>query len=239
MNHPHDSLLHDFVDDELSPDDRARITIHLGECPTCRGVVDGLRELREEARRVFGASSPEHAVVPPDQWARIRERLPAPRRAGGTEAGRSAHHRSSWFAPLPIVMLRRAAMIIMVVGASSVTTWWVVRSGPEPGADSPSVATTPVAATTTGQQSATLIVAAYQPVISDLERLLDEGRGRLQPETIQILEENLRIIDAAITDSEEALLSDPRHPAVLRSLDGALQAKLDLLREAVGLTRGA
>jgi hypothetical protein len=76
-------------------------------------------------------------------------------------------------------------------------------------------------------------------VITDLQRLLDEGRGRFRPETIEVLEENLRIIDAAIADVERAVMSDPGHPGVLRSLDGVLQAKLDLLREAVGLTNGA
>ena len=232
MNHPDEASLHDFVDGELPKDERARVAGHLADCSTCQGVVTDLRDLREDARRVFGAPGAHEALAPPNQWEKIQERLlSAPRARGGIadQRVRAPHH-----------ILRRAATIALIVGGSGATTWLLVRSESTAGDPSPATAS-PVAATggPTNRPRASLVVAAYQPAITGLERLLAEGRGRLRPETVAILEDNLRIIDAAIADVEEALASDPAHPAVLRSLDGILQAKLSLLREAVGLTRGA
>jgi hypothetical protein len=233
MNHPDQTLLHDFVDDELSREDRAYVAIHLEDCPMCSGVVAGLRDLREQARRSFAAPAVTPVPVPSDQWERIRERILSSPRAGGGAIDGLAH--------LPVGILKWAAAVTLVVGVSSLATWWTTRTGPAPGAGPPP-ATGPLVAdggTGTDYRSANLIIDAYQPVITDLQRLLDEGRGRFRPETIEVLEENLRIIDAAIADVERAVMSDPGHPGVLRSLDGVLQAKLDLLREAVGMTNGA
>ena len=58
MNHPDEALIHDFVDDELPKDERARIAAHLAECTVCRNVAGQARSLREEAVRVFGDASP-------------------------------------------------------------------------------------------------------------------------------------------------------------------------------------
>lgn len=184
----------------------------------------------------------QDALVPPDQWERIQERVLSSRRTRGRPAGQHLRSRTPGFGFLPPRLLRQAATVTLLVGASATTTWLLIRSGPSLGENTPPETDSPLmatGATASNRQKATIFVEAYQPAITDLERLLPEGRGRLRPETIAIVEENLRVIDAAIADVEEALASDPAHPGVLRTLDGVLQAKLHLLREAVGLTRGA
>ena len=240
MNHPDEALIHDFVDDELPKDERARIAAHLAECTACRNVAGQARSLREEAVRVFGGLSPVTEAVDaeqwPDQWeaieARIRGsqspkvlRLPT---EGSTLAS------SSMFTPL------RAAAAVLLVVTSSVTTYLLTHSADETGLEAGPAA----GAMASGFDlplgaPATAIDVAYAPVFAELERTLAEGRGRLQPETIAALETNLEILNTAIRDVHEALARDPANRSNLRSLDGMYQAKLGLLRQAVTVTSGA
>ena len=48
------SLISALMDDELLPDDRRRLTAHLGECATCRVAVNDLERHDRELAHVFG-----------------------------------------------------------------------------------------------------------------------------------------------------------------------------------------
>ena len=54
--------------------------------------------------------------------------------------------------------------------------------------------------------------------VEDLELLLAEARDDLDPETVRVIEENLRIIDDAIAASRQALERDPANEFVSRHL---------------------
>ena len=95
------------------------------------------------------------------------------------------------------------------------------------------------AATSPEESPATAIAVAYAPALAELERILEEDRSQLQPETIATLETNLEILNTAIRDIQEALAADPVHRGNLRSLDGMYHAKLDVLRQVVALSQGA
>ena len=71
----------------------------------------------------------------------------------------------------------------------------------------------------------------------DLERVLAEGRGRLAPATVAVLERNLALIDAAIVEARAALEADPANADLRALLWGAHRQKLDLLDRATRLTR--
>ena len=71
--------------------------------------------------------------------------------------------------------------------------------------------------------------------ISDLQRALDRGRGKLDPKTVQVLEENLRIIRKAAEDARQALEQDPANRELQDYLAGSVQRKLDLVRRAATL----
>lgn len=72
----------------------------------------------------------------------------------------------------------------------------------------------------------------YGPEVETMERMLREQREQLAPETVQILEENLAIIDKAIQEARAALISDPQSNMLGELLRSAYQRKLDLLKQA-------
>ena len=78
--------------------------------------------------------------------------------------------------------------------------------------------------------------AQYDAAVSDLERALKSGRGKLDPTTITIVEHNLQTIDEAIRQAREALATDPANSYLRGHLVEARRRKLDLLRRAAALT---
>ncbi|HJU43718.1 MAG TPA: hypothetical protein VJ691_12910 [Vicinamibacterales bacterium] len=77
--------------------------------------------------------------------------------------------------------------------------------------------------------------AQFNAAVEDLERILREERGRLDPRTVLILERNLKAIDAAIHEARMALEQDPANPFLNSHLADARRRKLDLLRHATEL----
>jgi len=76
---------------------------------------------------------------------------------------------------------------------------------------------------------------AGDATIADLERTLAEGRGRLAPETVQVIEHNLREIELAIEQCRTALAGDPASVYLNSHLADAQRRKLALLRRAAAL----
>ena len=76
----------------------------------------------------------------------------------------------------------------------------------------------------------------YDEAVADLERTLEEGRTKLDPETVRVLEENLGSIDRAIDQCRRALATDPANVYLNTHLADARQRKLALLRRATMLT---
>ena len=79
----------------------------------------------------------------------------------------------------------------------------------------------------------------YDAAIADLERVLDLHREQLDSATVRVLEENLRIIDAAIDEARRALEADPANSYLNGHLVNSMQRKLDLLRRVAALARVA
>jgi hypothetical protein len=68
--------------------------------------------------------------------------------------------------------------------------------------------------------------------------MLAGNRTQLAPETVRILEENLRIIDTAIQEARAALARDPQSAALGEMWRSAYQRKLELLEQAARSTAG-
>ena len=79
--------------------------------------------------------------------------------------------------------------------------------------------------------------AQCDEAVAELERALEEGRGRLDATTISVVEQNLSIIDLAIAEARGALMSDPSNGFLSGHLIEARRRKLDLLRRAADLTQ--
>jgi len=77
--------------------------------------------------------------------------------------------------------------------------------------------------------------AQFNAAVDDLEKILRQERGRLDPRTVLIIERNLKAIDAAINEARMALNDDPANPYLNSHLADARRRKLDLLRTATTL----
>jgi hypothetical protein len=76
----------------------------------------------------------------------------------------------------------------------------------------------------------------YDAAVADLEHALQKGRGRLDANTIAVVEHNLQIIDQAIAQARQALAADPANSYLTSHLYETRRRKLDLLRRAAALT---
>jgi hypothetical protein len=72
----------------------------------------------------------------------------------------------------------------------------------------------------------------YESAIAELEQLVAAQRAHLAPSTLQLLQQNLRVIDRAIRESQDALEQDPNSELIHDLLRSAYQRKLELLRRA-------
>jgi len=77
--------------------------------------------------------------------------------------------------------------------------------------------------------------AVYEKEIDMLQAIMSWRRSELDPSTAAIIEKNLKIIDAAITESRKALRNDPASSILTNQLSNALDKKVGLLRTAAML----
>ena len=206
-----DLLLDAYLDRTLDAEGRHDIDDHLEGCAACRAAM-------AEMRLVLSAATdlPRSITPPRSLWPDISSRLTP--RGGARPAGASAWRR---WAPL-------AAAAVLLVTVTAVVTFRFSRAG-APG-DSPVTAVPP-------QVAAFAADREYVLAAKDLERVLAEGRDKLSPATVAVLERNLALIDAAIAEARAALEADPANADLRALLWGAHRQKLDLLDRATRLTR--
>lgn len=215
--HPTEERLNDYVDGQLPPLEAEETARHLEECPACRAEVQGLREL---LRRV--AELPREVSPPAEVWQEVRGDtvdLPARRRGAlwGMRHG-------------------LAAAAVVLVALSSALTAVLVRGGEGGVPTMAPVAVTPETATNATMVELRRAEADYVRTVEELEAVLAERRGALAPETVTVLEENLRIIDAAIRDASAALARDPASAELPNVLASTYQAKIDVLERTLRLS---
>jgi anti-sigma factor RsiW len=214
--------LSDYLDGEdSSAADRAAIEAHLATCGTCRTTLAELREVASLA-----ASLPD-AAPRADLWAGVSNRLTAP--PSVVPFARPPRRRFSFTLP----QLVAAGLALMVLSGGLV---WLARLG-DPRTSIPS-AVAQVEHEEPAEPSASRVAfadAQYDQAIADLERTLDAGRGRLDAETVRILEDNLRTIDQAIEQSRKALRADPANVYLNNHFAASRHRKLALLRRASAL----
>lgn len=214
--------LSDYVDGELTAAESAAVEAHLARCAECRTVVEQLRGIAAVAAGLPGT----HPAA--DLWPAIESRIAAP---GTLEPGERPAGR--WRVSLTFPQLAAAAVLLMLLSGGLVL--WLQRDAPQPDtrvADS----VPPVA---DGIVPASLADASFDNAVADLGRILAAGRGRLDPETVRVLEETLATIDGAIEQSRQALEADPANAFLHSHLVSARQRKIALLRRATALTTGS
>jgi hypothetical protein len=72
----------------------------------------------------------------------------------------------------------------------------------------------------------------YDATVADLQKLLATERGQLDSSTVRILEQNLAVIDRALSEARRAVAKDPANPYLRAHLASTMRRKVDLLRRA-------
>jgi hypothetical protein len=215
--------LSDYVDEDESLDaaSRAAMTAHLAACPECAAVAADLLEIKARAQAL------EDRPPEADLWTGIAARIGAgrPDERSAADAARSPRRYSFSLAQIAAA----AALLVAVSGGAA----WMLRGRTAAPVETarleeprPGVAAVPVA---------NFADAQYDAAVADLQSALEAGRGRLDRETIAILERNLAVIDAAIEQARAALESDPSNGYLNSHLADARRRKLALLRRAAAL----
>jgi hypothetical protein len=226
--------LSEYVDDELGADERRALEAHLAGCPSCAQAVDEIRQVAARAARL--PSSPPDA----DLWHGIAARI------------ESAPQQRPLFRALAAAAARRFTFTLPQLAAAGVALvlvsgWLAARLTAPPVVTDPRAggvqSSSPAAGRDTGNGgyqagviTASFADAEYDAAVADLERALREGRGRLDPDTVTVVEDNLALIDRAIGEAREALDADPANLYVSQHLMQTRRAKLDLLRQVAALT---
>lgn len=235
--HPTDALSA-YLDGDLDTAGARALADHLAGCAECRNVLADLTHLRDEAR----AWAADTATPPADLWPAIAARL-APSEATQTRATGAPSHATvahiAWYrrrVSLGVPELALAASLVAALGGALV---YQRPATPAPVSPAPVLAQLePFDAPDAGIATASFADAQYDAAVTDLERVLQEQRDRLNPRTVLVLERNLRIIDEAAQEARAALASDPANPMLNAHLADARRRKLQLLRKAALITEG-
>lgn len=212
--------LSEYLDGELGAADAAALGTHLASCGSCRATLEELR------RVVARAHALDNRPPSRDLWPGIASRIGL---ATTAVASLSAHRARRRFAfTLPELMAAGVALVLFSAGGA-----WLLMTprsrGPAQAALAP---TTAVFVSQAGAVSD----RRYAVQVADLERALEQGRGRLDTTTVRVIEKNLGIIDRAIRDAQSALAADPANVYLNMHLAQEMRRKLELLRQAAALT---
>lgn len=205
-------LLNDYFDAELCGVEARELEEHLTECSECRAELDGFEALRTEAKHLPRSIQPRR-----DLWPGIDSAL-----------DRRLRDRSLWSLRYPL-----AVAAVLLIAISSTLTLLLHDRSPEPARSRTMVPAGPAVsadALLTSQWRA--VEEEYLRATAELLDALETARPELPPATIELIERNLRIIDAAIQESRSALAADPANRDIVQLLAAGYEKKLELLRYA-------
>lgn len=211
--------LSEYLDGELPPADRAAIEAHLERCPECADTLAALRRIVVRARAL------EDRPPAADLWPGVAAAI------GSVEPSRRSALPATRRVSFSLPQLAAAGIALMALSGG---TAWMLH----PARGVAVIAPTPPAppAGPAGEAPVRNVAAgAYDAAVADLERVLTEGRGRLDTTTVRVLEQNLATIDRAILQAQRAVAADSANLYLNSHLAETMRRKLELLRQAAAL----
>jgi anti-sigma factor RsiW len=213
--------LSDYLDGELTSEDRREMALHLESCADCAQAMREL-ELVVERARALPDMAPEHDLWPAIE-ARIGERKAAPASQPVPVPARRPRMRVVSFT---WPQLMAAGLLVALLATAA---FWLGTRGDRRLARTPPVPA-PVGATTEVASG-----PAPEVAIAELRQALANGREDLDPATVKVLEQNLATIVRSIREAKAALDADPANPYLRRHLQETMTSKANLLRQAMFL----
>lgn len=228
--HPWTDLLSEYVDGGMRERERVALEAHLASCAECADTLVTLRTVAARARQL-----PERAPAA-DLWPGIAARLEPRRAPERVPRSLPAFLFGGWRVSFTVPQLAAAALVLTLL--SSGTMWLVLGRRPAPPVTGPAALAPPYAANTASGSEATVAdfgFTRYDAAIADLERVLARHRAQLDPATVRVIEDNLRIIDRATAQARRALEADPANPYLNGHLADQMRRKMELLRQVTAL----
>ena len=221
--------LSEYLDDELAPDERAAMEAHLRQCAACGAVLADLKRIVTRARGL------EDRLPERDLWPGIATRI-------GSSSGEvpaidlgAERMRRRWSFSLPQLIAAGIALMALSGG----TAWLLHPTGSASVAARETAPSTPIVTVASPSRSegdrARVAGQSYASAVADLERVLEQGRGRLDTTTVKVIQRNLASIDSAIAQAQGALAADSASVYLNSHLAETRQRKLELLRQAAAL----
>jgi hypothetical protein len=215
--------LSEYLDGTLSGAERLDCDRHLADCAACTATLDELR------RVVTRAQALENRAPRADLWNGIAARIGVSRRGVADLGEQRARRRIAFTVPQ---LMAASIALVMISGAGA---WLAFSHGSNRDialTQSPRRGDTAAAATVSWVSRAD---PKYDARVAELQKALDQGRGRLDSNTVRVIEKNLDIIDAAIGEARRALAADPANQYLNVHLADTMRRKLELLRQASAL----
>lgn len=251
-----DELFLDYFEGDLTATKRAQVDAHVAQCARCQGIVRDFEMIQREARtlpdiapsRDLWTGIESRIQSPVVSIAPRRERAPMSRRVMGLAAAALVVVSSSvtWLAtrgtvpenpPVRVAEAPREVPAEAPKASEPVVTGFQSETAkPAPVQAAPSVKPStvrmraPNASLASNKAAPTASELALAPEIASLQNTLRQRRNQLDPETVKVVEDNLKLIDLAVEQAKAALRKDPASGFLNEQLDGALQKKVELLR---------
>lgn len=209
-------MLNDYVDDELSLDDRAEFEQYLSAHSEAQAVLDALLRLKGEA-----ASLPRNVYPSNELWNRLSAEIES--RPAQTQVPTTSP--AFWRMALPL-----AASLLMVFGLVYYATQ---TQQPE--------SLSPVAVETAAEmpESYHAAVREYELAREELALALEERLETMSPGVRQTIEDNLAVMNGAMSEIRVALENNPTSPDLLWMLVATQRKELQLMQELANLPDGA
>ena len=205
------AILDDYLGGTLGGSELRALEAHLAGCGPCRRELEVIRGLLSAAARLLPSIEP-----PRELWPRIEPRLSAKSRSSST-----VFHR--FRPPLHLGSLAAAASVLVILAVSATVFATRTRF---------TYTETPA----TAHQQFVVTEKYYVAASAELEEAFRVIRGELSPETVQLIDKNLGVIDTAIQEIRDELAQDPNDREVMAMLATVYQKKLMVLRDMTGLT---
>jgi hypothetical protein len=200
--------LNDYADELVDDVARAAMHAHLAACGDCRAALEEIKDLH-----LWAQALPREMKVPADVWENVR--------AATVDNSLAQRRRVLWGLRYHLA----AAAIVLLVATSSVT-WYFTRNQQQ-------ISQQPQPPANTQLVAYRAVEAEYTRAADDLMALLTQRRATLDTAVVRAVEENLRVMDDAISKARAALLSDPSNQDVAGILAATQESKLRMLRRAV------
>jgi anti-sigma factor RsiW len=220
--------LSEYLDGELNEVEREAVEDHLAGCADCNVTLGQLRSVVQHAGALD--DKPPGANL----WLGIASRMAASEPATSGVVNIAARRKSRAGITFSLPQLVAAGIALVVLSAG---TAWLIRPGES--RMEPQLADAIVRDATAQAVLVGFDVAEYDAAVAELEEVLDQARERLDPNTVQVIEQSLATIDRAIQEAQDALRRDPANGYLTTHLAATMKRKIELLQRAATIVGAA